>query len=407
MALVVIQMSKMVLALALLITAGVTPEKLPLTTKQRVRLGEELGDAAFNGDRSRVETLLAQGADIDYADQFGGTALDRAIDGQHAPTAKLLLDAGANPNTADIIGSTPLHGAAAIGETSIVELLIAHKADVNAQRDDGEAPLHWCRNSRIVRLLLNAHAEVNVAARDGTTPLHNASKMHRVEVVRVLLSAGAEVDSTDVNGWTPLFLAAERAHNDREDYETVAELLKAGANVAHKAAEGESVLQVAEGASVHNIQQLLRHGASTKALDANGDNPITVAAEHCRVDLIKFYQASAKDLILFGARGETSLDRLVKCQNIDSEALIQNTCITLRRPCEELEQMLIMASERDNVDLADQLLRDKVNPNCSKVQTVNSPEYKQESGLTPLMVAAFRGKNPLNQITVVERSNTR
>ena len=54
--------------------------------------------AAEIGDKAVVELLLKNGAQPDFEDEMGWTPLSRAIEGEHAVVAQLLLAKGAKVN---------------------------------------------------------------------------------------------------------------------------------------------------------------------------------------------------------------------------------------------------------------------------------------------------------------------
>jgi ankyrin repeat protein/O-glycosyl hydrolase len=54
------------------------------------KLGEELVQAAWNGNKQKVKELLEQGADVDYMDRDGFTAIERARDNGHEDIVELL-----------------------------------------------------------------------------------------------------------------------------------------------------------------------------------------------------------------------------------------------------------------------------------------------------------------------------
>jgi len=61
-----------------------------LNSSQDGKLGEELVKAAWNGDLKKVQELLEQGADVDYVDQDGFKAIDRARDNGHKEIVQIL-----------------------------------------------------------------------------------------------------------------------------------------------------------------------------------------------------------------------------------------------------------------------------------------------------------------------------
>ncbi len=92
----------------------------------------ELFMAAVNGNTQRLESLLAQGKDVNAKTTTGRTALMGACYNGNLRNVKLLLTYGADVNLADNKGVTALMDAVIFGDEQIVMLLIAAGADVNA-----------------------------------------------------------------------------------------------------------------------------------------------------------------------------------------------------------------------------------------------------------------------------------
>ena len=67
-----------------------------------------VADAAMQGDRDAVRSLLKQGADVNAAQSDGMTALHWAAMKDDVEMAKMLLYAGANVKAANRYGVTPL-----------------------------------------------------------------------------------------------------------------------------------------------------------------------------------------------------------------------------------------------------------------------------------------------------------
>ena len=80
------------------------------------RASDDLLNAAYYGDLPKVRTLLARGADIDFSDGTGHTALTYATQQGQESVVKELLRRGAAVNVLRVDGQTPLHFAAAGGE---------------------------------------------------------------------------------------------------------------------------------------------------------------------------------------------------------------------------------------------------------------------------------------------------
>jgi ankyrin repeat protein len=88
-------------------------------------------EAARDGQyRTRLEYLLAQGADVDSKDESGVAALHyAAFRGDHE-NVRLLLSRGADVNTEHVLFGRPICMAALRRHTQVVGVLLEHKADL-------------------------------------------------------------------------------------------------------------------------------------------------------------------------------------------------------------------------------------------------------------------------------------
>ena len=102
-------------------------------------------------------------------------------------TAQALVADGADVNWKDTIGETALHGAAAWGHAPMVAFLIAHGVDVNAQESCGLTALHYAASHgglETVRVLLAAGAAERLA--NTGAPLDLAKRRGRSDIVESL-----------------------------------------------------------------------------------------------------------------------------------------------------------------------------------------------------------------------------
>ena len=89
-------------------------------------------DACANGDFATVCAEIKKGADINYQNGDGRTALMRAAKRDYKDIVRVLLDNGADVNVEDNKGKTAIMGAAKKGNKTICKKLI----EVSARRTD-------------------------------------------------------------------------------------------------------------------------------------------------------------------------------------------------------------------------------------------------------------------------------
>lgn len=243
-------------------------------------LDGHLLEAAKNSDKSAIQALVAQHADVNAADSDGSTALHWAVRHDDLETANLLLHSGANVKAATRYGVTPLSLACVNGNAAMIEALLQAGADANAavpgaetvlmtasrtgktdavkalldhgadakyaEPSRGQTALMWAAaegNTSTVETLIEHGADIHAHTKGGLTPLLFAVREGKMDTVRVLLKAGADVNETwkagrgtGVSGVSAMVLAVANAH-----YELAAMLLDAGAD-ANAAAQGWTAL---------------------------------------------------------------------------------------------------------------------------------------------------------------------
>ncbi|XP_065525498.1 protein phosphatase 1 regulatory subunit 12A isoform X1 [Lathamus discolor] len=194
--------------------------------------------ACSSGDTEEVLRLLERGADINYANVDGLTALHQACIDDNVDMVKFLVENGANINQPDNEGWIPLHAAASCGYLDIAEYLISQGAHVGAVNSEGDTPLDIAEEEAMEELLQNEvnrqgvdieaarKEEERVMLRDarqwlnsghisdvrhaksGGTALHVAAAKGYTEVLKLLIQAHYDVNIKDYDGWTPLHAAA-------------------------------------------------------------------------------------------------------------------------------------------------------------------------------------------------------
>uniref|UniRef100_A0A6I8PGG1 Protein phosphatase 1 regulatory subunit n=1 Tax=Ornithorhynchus anatinus TaxID=9258 RepID=A0A6I8PGG1_ORNAN len=214
----------------------------PVVKRQKTKVKFDDGAvflaACSSGDADEVLKLLHRGADIDYANVDGLTALHQACIDDNVDMVKFLVENGANINQPDNEGWIPLHAAASCGYLDIAEFLIGHGAHVGAVNSEGETPLDIAEEEAMEELLQNevnrqgvdieaarkeeerimlrdarqwlnsGHINDVRHAKSGGTALHVAAAKGYTEVLKLLIQASYDVNIKDFDGWTPLHAAA-------------------------------------------------------------------------------------------------------------------------------------------------------------------------------------------------------
>lgn len=114
----------------------VTPEILEIRNKQ-------LLESAAKHDKWSVEYYLEKGADIDYRNENGETALLWAASGGNEEMVKFLIEKGADVNSSDNTGKTVLMEAVEYGHFGTVRSLIKNGADVDAKDKKGRKAIDF------------------------------------------------------------------------------------------------------------------------------------------------------------------------------------------------------------------------------------------------------------------------
>jgi ankyrin repeat protein len=237
--------------------------------------GDALSGAAANGQIDVVKFLLDKGAKIDAGEGDAGTALLRAVEGDHADIVTLLLDKGANMDAGDRQGTTPLIEAVEKNRAALVELLLRRGARTETNGGSALYQAALAGNLEILKLLLDKGANVNAQLGGGETILHVMATNGRAAIVKLLLENHANIEARDRFGLTPLMVTAQ---NDQ--VEAARQLLDAGAQIEARDTHGETAMHLAaHRASTAVLSVLLDRGAPIEARDNDGFTPLICAAE--------------------------------------------------------------------------------------------------------------------------------
>jgi ankyrin repeat protein len=192
--------------------------------------------ASYKDDLESADLLIRAGANVNASNDLGVTALWTASQNGNTALVKRLLDAGANPNLALLAGETPVMVASRSGYPKVVELLAAKGAHVNERGTRGQTALMWAvsqQHPEVVKVLLSHHADLSLRSEvwsdvmavpphgylgynkavphGGETALMFAARVGDLASAKLLVAAGANVNDADAWGVSATTLAA---HSD-------------------------------------------------------------------------------------------------------------------------------------------------------------------------------------------------
>jgi len=173
-------------------------------------LNEQLITAAKSGDTAAVQQLLQQGANVNAKDNNGMTALLEAAYTGNVDIARLLVEKGANLDAYNRDGLTALLFAGRQGHIGVVKLLLENGANTNVKDDNGYTALMFAAvngDVGVLNLLIDKGAALEAKNTNGNTALMmSATAAHHIEVVRALIKAGANVNTKDAQGYSVLWV---------------------------------------------------------------------------------------------------------------------------------------------------------------------------------------------------------
>jgi ankyrin repeat protein len=239
--------------------------------------------AALSGTPAKMKLLIDHGANVNFQDRDGITALWLAV--PDWDKSMLLLEHGANPQLMSSEGFSVLSKLVNIpGTAKLLQLLIEKGADPK-KSGPGNYLLYNAASScdtAVLGLLIRHGLSVNDTARGGDNPLLSALNYRCFPTVKMLVDYGADVNACStvlpldaINGITPLMLAALSADSLSFYY-----LIEHGANVKLKSKNGYTCLmylQLAETDLPEMTQALIVHGAVVSEKAHDGSDALSLA----------------------------------------------------------------------------------------------------------------------------------
>ena len=280
---------------------------------------ERLMEALRIGDRTGFQNAIKEDPNAANRKGLGGsTPLMYATLYGDAATMRLLLENGADPNFRNDLGATALTWAG--GDLEKTKLLVEYGADVNVRSDAGRTPLLIAAGrfgaGQTVRYLLEHGAKPNIQAPGLFAPLSPLSEAAGDEsVMRMLIDHGAD---TKAAGWFPLFVSMQA------NCAKCVDLLLPTANAEIK--NTAMVFLAPPLGTATDIRLLLDHGADANAKDPSGNTILMLAAasDALPVESVKALIVHGADVHARNGEGLTALDFARKRGNTPVvDALVQ------------------------------------------------------------------------------------
>lgn len=337
-----------------------------------------------------LEHLLLNGADVNYTDAHGVTALSSACynmgitEESAIATVRLLIRFGADINIE--VPLLPLMIAVQTCSHAGVQLLLEAGADPSWKDETGD-PLVVLAASRgftaILGLLLQFGADIDGCNSHQSNPLLIAAQYGHFAIVKMLVGMGADLDCVDGDGDTPLMLAICHRQQDIAEYLVGLE----GVDIGRMNYRGSPMNQAALVGFDVVLRVLLERGATINDMDWQGRTPLHTAVLYERNSIVQTLLENGAETETVDSSGITPLLLAIETQDLSIATMLiahgadPINCGTKGYP------PLAMACYSGLEGVISLLLEKGVDVNC-----------KGHDGLTPMAWAKIRGRGRLVEI---------
>ena len=144
----------------------------------------DICSAAYRKERSLVEELIRQGANIESQDRDGRTPLLNAVSGPDIDLelVAFLVDEGANTNAQDKSGFSALHFCSQNERPDVAEFLINRGANVHLLDQWGNTPLFRClgtgsKRAQLIDLYLSHDVDPSLKNKSGVSVMDHVLRL--------------------------------------------------------------------------------------------------------------------------------------------------------------------------------------------------------------------------------------
>jgi ankyrin repeat protein len=377
-------------------TAKLLPSSLDEATinMQNDRGKTALMNAAIHGLKETVKLLLEHGADTNFVDENGDTALSYAILSAidetlgrppsftdealnpfkyirsklntsndwnlHDSIAYLLIDHGAKPNNF-FEGTIPLLALAILAPYPLFERLCCITADPDACSSEGVTALKLAAALALadhVSLLLKVGASTAPRCNEENTVLYFATIGGDITVLELILSASVSwLTSRDLD-------AAFMNASMMGETQVARNLLGHGANINSQNDDGDTAVMLAVSRNhVVTVQFLLEYGADTSLQNAQGECAVHIAAQFGHMESLELIMGSSTSLDVNDNKGNTPLTYAIANKDVITVEKLLNSGASADYSSKSGRPPLIEAVEFENEEIIQVLLSHGANVN--------------------------------------------
>ena len=323
-------------------------------------LGELLFEDEATPSATRIEWLLAHGADAEWRDARGDTALHALLarGPEAGPALQALLRRGISPagrgGLARWLAACVTGDQAARGLESFALDLLDRGADPWAASAAGDPPLALAVRLGWMRLVQRLLAQgVALDARDshGMTALHLAAALAREPAIKLLVAAGASPEQRAADGQTPLGVALSAGRRDLADW-----LDWHGWSLPRRALQPGDLPAAAIVGDADAVRRLLDLGLPVDARDGQGCTALLRAAGGGHRAVVDLLLARGADPQCAANTGATALSAAVSMRHGEIVERLVGAGADLEHRLPGDVTVLMLAAALGLPDLAAQLL---------------------------------------------------
>lgn len=270
-----------------------------------------LSVAVLNKNTKLITYLLSKGADINFKNKNGSTAIFQAAGESSLPVLQFLVKNKAQINIINNDGQTPLSFALLKHEVENADYLLEKKAKINLSNKYIPIILVCEAGSlELLKKIVDRGGDVNALGLNGDSPLYWAFSSDNVEMIDYLIKKGANPDGPKGSSLPPLIIPAFKGN-----IKLIKFLINKGANINKKDKDGQTVLHyvcLRQNSNLEVIKLLIDNSADINAVDNNNVTPLYYLCLDCNIEGINLLLNLGADPSIKSKNGYTPIMVLPK-----------------------------------------------------------------------------------------------